>query len=337
LDYIERELLTFVKRFPFSTPEFLRDRLVAKHKIMTKGEFENAYVNLRHRGEIYEPRPGRVEATRGRRVFTSEGELKPEGKQVKIKFVKPKIYKSKAKLIKRKYVEGYQCRVCGKWLKRDWQQHKLLKCPKCGRKTYYGKPVLVKATKKYQRVTKHYRTLLKHVDPARVGTPGISVAKWPAPPPKPPVVSEIAETKRKHRKREEYRGSSGASEAGHKSWETRRKRGWTPKSDKKPKTLAFKGQVRVPKERVAGFRSWASRRGRVLVGFYRDKAGEVRPVTKSMREFRRAKVVRKPRRLQKIKPKKSWKLPPRVIRPKHTNTIFVPRKNRKKKRVGRCH
>lgn len=418
MGYLESELLKFIKRFPFSTPEFLQDRIVNRHKIMTKGEFESSLKNLKRYGEIYEPRPGRIEARYGRRVYTSEGELKREGKLVKIKFPKPKILKSKAKLVKRKYVEGYQCANCGKWFKRPWTDRRLTTCPKCGaheivkaatfdRKSVRletqlqlldhniqfrnksiadvknklaqyrhdgdiqntrtferklkkatnaldvvtqkrasvqgrlekleGKRVLKKAYKKYQRTTKHYRALLKYVDPSRVGVPGITVAKWPAPPPKP-TAGTIVE-KKKHRKRVEYRGSADATEAGKRSWETRKQHGWKPKAEtKKPQTLKIKGKVRLSKMEIAGYKSWASRHGRVLVGFYRDEDKKVKPITKSVREVTRARLVKKPRKFQAVQPKnkKPWKLPPRVIKPKHQATINIKdkAKRRKNKRIS---
>jgi DNA-directed RNA polymerase subunit RPC12/RpoP len=378
---------------------------------MTKGEFERSLQNLKRYGEIYEPRPGRIEARYGRRVYTSEGELKPKGKQVKIKMEKQKIYKSKAKLIKRKYVEGYQCADCGKWFKRPWADRRLTTCPKCGaRETVKaaafdresvrletqlemldrniqfrsksiadiknqlnqyqhdadkqnirvferklkkatgaldvvaqkrasvqgrlekleGKRVLKRAYKKYQRTTKHYRALLKYVEPSRVGMPGITVAKWPAPPPKPTAGTIIEKKKPKHRKRVEYRGSTDASEAGKRSWETRKKRGWKPKAEtKKPQTLQIKGKVRLSQMEIAGYKSWASRRGRVLVGFFKDEDGKVKPLTKSVREVKRERIVKKPRKFQPVKPnRKPWKLPARVTRLKHQPSIDAKQKKR---------
>lgn len=344
MDYLEIELLAFIKRFPFSTPEFLQDRMVDKHKIMTKGEFAKALYQLESKREIYEPRPGRIEATYGRtRVFTSEGELKLKGKQVKLKMTKPKDYKSKVKIIKRKWVEGYQCESCGKWSARDWSKRGLQKCPKCGArsykvvsksgKTYYRKPVLKPAYKKYQRATKHLKALIQYVDPSRVGAPGISVARWGLPPPKPEALLEKQE-RRKHRKRVDYRGSSDASKAGKQSWETRRKSGWKPKE--KPKTLTIKGgHVKLSKSQIAGFRAHASRKGRVLVGFFKDKKGEVRPITKSLGEINRGKIVKKPKRFQSVKPKgkKPWSLPRKVFRPKNAPIVFVDERKKGKKKV----
>lgn len=412
MDYVTTELLTFIKRFPFSTKEFLSDRLVKQRRVMTKGEFEQALDKLYRDSEIYEPSPGRFEASYGKHQYSAEGEIK--GKQVKIKFVKPKVLKSRVKLIKRKYVEGYQCGNCGKWFRRDWSQKRLVTCPKCGERetlkaAYYdkrsaklekqlksydvlisnvnrelynlrnqlaqakhdgdrdleresngkirkatakvhqltetrtrlqtqwekfeSKHLLKKAYKKYQRTTKHYKTLLKYIEPTRVGKPGITVAKWPPPPPKLMATSEVETKKPKHRKRAEYTGSTEATSAGKRSWETRRKHGWKPKETSvKPKTLT--GNVRLSKTEIAGYKSWASRRGRVLVGFYRDKDGEVRPITKSVREVSRQRIVKQPRKFQGVKPKKSkkWKLPSRVIRSsKHAHVIDVKNKTRKKK------
>jgi len=375
---------------------------------MTRGEFEHALDTLYRNSEIYEPAPGRIEATYGHHRYSASGDIKR--KAVKVKFPKPKILKSKVKLIKRKYVEGYQCGDCGKWFKRDWNQRRLTTCPKCGghetlKAAYYdkrsaklekqlksydvkianvnrglrdlkdqlsrakhdgdrdlereangkikkaaanadkltevrvrlqkqwerleSKHLLKKAYKKYQRTTKHYKTLLKYIEPTRVGKPGLTVAKWPPPPPKPMAVTEVEKKKLKHRKRAEYTGSQDATSAGKQSWETRRKHGWKPKgTHAKPKTLT--GNVRLSKTEIAGYKSWASRRGRVLVGFYR-KDGEVRPITKSLREVARKKVVKQPRKFNSVKPKKKWKLPPRVIRPKRDVGIDVKNKTRKKK------
>lgn len=415
LDYVETELLTFVKRFPFSTREYLSDRLVKQRKIMTKSEFEIALDKLYRGEEIYEPSPGRIEATYGKRhQYNASGDV--EKKQVKIKFVKPKVLKSKVKLIKRKYVQGYQCGNCGKWFRRDWIQKRLITCPKCGKhetlkaayydkrsakleaqlkkydvsiaqvnkslfhwknelqksEPHYGvegdpahvresnsaikkatkkldvlqdtrarlaaqwerlekKHLLKKAYKKYQRTTKHYKTLLHYVEPTRVGKAGITVAKWPPPPPKLLAAGEEIVKKPKHRKRAEYRGSTDAKTAGDKSWETRRKHGWKPKEEQvKPKTLT--GNVRLSKSRIAGYKSWAARQGRMLVGFYKDKSGEVRPITKSAREVSRMKVVAHPKRFHNVKPRRKWRLPAPRYKPKHTTAIDVRNKTRKKKR-----
>lgn len=334
MNYLEQELFEFVKRFPFSTPEFFQDRIVNKHKVMTKDEFEEAYKSLMRQQLIYEPRPGRVDLTRGRRVFTAEGDAKRHGKAVKLKFPKPKLYKSKAKLITRKHVEGYQCRACGKWVKREWKLRRLRKCPKCGRKTYYGKPALEPVTKKYQRATRYFRTLLKYVDPQRVGRHDITVASWPPLPPGPEAVREIEKPKRKHVKREEYRGSEKAKAAGKQSWEKRLEHGWKPKQKLIPPKIIIKGKVKLTATQIAGYKAHASRNGRVLVGFYKDEEGKVRPVTKSIRELKRAKVVKHPRALRPVRPRTQIALRPSS---EERGIFIIPKKKHARKSLRKRH
>jgi len=180
---------------------------------------------------MYAPWLGSVEDSHGR-LFTSSGE-KPRTIQIRIKIVKLKICKSKVKLIKRKYVQGYKCRVCHKWVKHDWKLSSLRKCPKCGKISYHGKQVLQKTTKLYERTTKHYKILLKYVEPSRVGKPGLTVTRYSEPPPKSNAIKEVPAVKRrKHMKRAEYTGSAEASRAGKQSWETRRQHGWKPKAQR---------------------------------------------------------------------------------------------------------
>lgn len=185
VDQLEQEIYRFVKRFPFSKPEFVEDRIVNKHKLMTKTEFSGAMKRLCQRGDLYEPRPGFISVTFGRRPtrrFDEEGHVvKVKAVKVKVKDSKQKIMKSHVKLIKRKYVQGYKCRNCGKWIRRSWALTKPRKCPKCKTTKYYSKPVLLKAIKLYQRPTKLYRILIGYVEPSRVGKPGVTVARWKLP------------------------------------------------------------------------------------------------------------------------------------------------------------
>lgn len=322
VDQLEQEIYQFVKRFPFSKPEFVEDRIVNKHKLMAKTEFSGAMKRLCQRGDLYEPRPGFISVTFGRRPirrFDEEGNVvKVKAVKVKVKDSKQKIMKSHVKLIKRKYVQGYKCQNCGKWIRRSWALTRPRKCPKCKTTKYYGKPVLQKAIKLYQRPTKLYRILIGYVEPSRVGKPGVTVARW-----KLPLTSEEKEImgiwvlekgkwrfkkfKRKHMEREEYRGSAAATAAGKKAWETRRQQGWKGKGELRRELTAPLPTATLPenmtKTQFAVFKSWATRRGNIIVGFYKDEQGTTRPITKSLSELRRKRLIKKHRGLRPIKPK----------------------------------
>lgn len=323
VDQLEQEIYRFVKRFPFSKPEFVEDRIVNKHKLMTKTEFSGAMKRLCQRGDLYEPRPGFISVTFGRRPtrrFDEEGHVvKVKAVKVKVKDSKQKIMKSHVKLIKRKYVQGYKCQNCGKWIRRSWALTRPRKCPKCKTTKYYGKPVLLKAIKLYQRPTKLYRILTGYVEPSRVGKPGVTVARWKL----PELTSEEKEImgiwvlekgkwrfkrfKRKHMEREEYRGSAAATAAGIKAWETRRRQGWKGKGELRREFTATLPTATLPeymtKTQFAVFKSWATRRGNIIVGFYKDEQGTTRPITKSLSELRRKRIIKKSRGLRPIKPK----------------------------------
>jgi hypothetical protein len=61
-------------------------------------------------------------------------------------------------------------------------------------------------------------------------------------------------------------------------------------------------RLRLKKMQIAGFKAKASKDGRVLVGFYKDKDGKTKPVTRSARELNRKKVVKNPKRFHTVSP-----------------------------------
>jgi predicted Zn-ribbon and HTH transcriptional regulator len=323
VDQLEQGIYQFVRRFPFSKPEFVEDRIVNKHKLMTKTEFSGAMRRLVQRGDLYEPRPGFVSVTFGRRPtrrFDEGGQVvKAKAIKIKVKDSKQKVSKSHVKLIRRKYVQGYKCRKCGKWVRRSWALRRLQKCPKCKTTKYYGKPVLLKVTKLSQRPTKLYRILIRYVEPSRVGRPGVTVARW-----KPPELTSEETSglwmqfkrglKRKHMKREEYRGSVVASAAAIKSWETRRRQGWKGKGELRRELSMLRRRAReepleplnmeAVKAVLAAAKSLATKRGSTIVGFYKDEQGTTRPITKPLSELRRQRIIKKPKEFIPIKPKR---------------------------------
>lgn len=236
----EKEVKEYVKRFPFNRMEFYEDRLVHRQRLMTSSEFSAALNNLLRRGELYEPRAGYIETTEYVKTLPKN--------PVKLKQInpikkKPKILKSKVKLTKRRVIEGYVCRACGKWVKLSWAKRRPSKCKKCGKKMYYGKPVLKKQTTFKEKKTKFWKTLFEPVPGrvggplliSRVGKPRLSVARFAEPPPKPETVAAKPK-KPKHIPRVQFRGSQRAHDAGLQAWRTRRKQGWRGKRE----ILAFR-------------------------------------------------------------------------------------------------
>ncbi len=53
----------------------------------------------------------------------------------------------------------------------------------------------------------------------------------------------------------------------------------------------------------AALKAWATRRKRVAVGFYKDERDETRPITKTVGELNRKKVVLKPREFRGVEPR----------------------------------
>jgi len=62
-------------------------------------------------------------------------------------------------------------------------------------------------------------------------------------------------------------------------------------------------RLRLKKMQIAGFLAHASAKRRILVGFYRDESGKIRPVTKSAVEVRRKKVVKHGKQFKGVKPR----------------------------------
>jgi hypothetical protein len=270
MDAVEQEIMHFVKRFPFNSLDFYRRLLVRQQHKMTDSELAEGLRRLSHRGLVYEPRPGVFDST----AF-KDPEIVKQTRQGKMRAVhpakkpkkKPKILKSKVKIVKRRRVEGYECRACGKWVRRSWSKRRLRKCPRCGKKMYYGKPVLKKQYRTTEKHTKFWKSIFvpiegrfgKPIRKERVGKQGIVAARWKEPPPKPTVIAAPL-----HMKRSEFKGSAKARNAAYKAWETRRKQGWMGKGE-------IARLFRIVERR---------RDERRIIAFRKDKrTGKTRPIT----------------------------------------------------------
>ena len=85
-------------------------------------------------------------------------------------------------------------------------------------------------------------------------------------------------------------------------------------------------KLRLKKMQIAGFKAKASKDGRVLVGFFKDKDGKTKPVTRSARELNRTKVVKNSKKFGNVKPKGGrtvWEIR-RVFFSKGVHTISAP-------------
>lgn len=103
-------------------------------------------------------------------------------------------------------IQGYKCRKCGAFFEHDWRMKKPKQCFSCGRTTYYGRSVLVKATRVVPKTLWHIiydPTMPRSVVPPKKRERG-----------RPRV----------HLTREQYKGSNKASEAAKKAWASRRAR-----------------------------------------------------------------------------------------------------------------
>jgi len=67
-------------------------------------------------------------------------------------------------------------------------------------------------------------------------------------------------------------------------------------------------KLRLKKMQVAGYKANAARDGRVLVGFYKDKDGKTKPLTRSIREINRKKVVKHGKQFRGVNPSNVSKL-----------------------------
>jgi rRNA maturation endonuclease Nob1 len=274
---VEQEIMEHVKRFPFNPLAFYSRLLVKKQRKMTEYELAEGIKRLEQRGLIYEPRPGYYEGTAHRGI--SIVERGGEGKMRAIHQVKKKqkILKSKVKLIKRRRIQGYECKACGKWIKRSWEKRPLSKCPKCGRKSYYGKPVFKEVEHFTEKPTKFMKVLFQRVE-KRLGGPIIrqrvhkhrltATRMFAAPQEeRPREEAIIVRPKAKHMKQEEYRGSQEARDAARQAWDTRRARGWLGKAE----AVQIFRALELRHER---------RNERRIIAFRKDKrTGKTHPIT----------------------------------------------------------
>jgi len=237
MDNLESQVLDYVTRFPFNTVDFYEDRIVHHQRVMTASEFQASLKNLREKGEVYEPRPGYYEPTASLKDKDSAVERgKPQMREMIPVKKKAKVPKAHVRIMVRRDVEGYTCRNCGKWINRPWDKPRLRKCPKCGKKTYYGTPVLKKDYRHVEKRTNHWRKLFEPIlgrrsgviNKERVGKAGMTAAALPMPKPKPEAVMVKPKSgyRGKHVKRDkkdpEY--EKHASHAGHLAWQSRREK-----------------------------------------------------------------------------------------------------------------
>jgi hypothetical protein len=289
----EKEVFDYVKRFPFNTEHFYEDRLVRNQRKMTQSEFQEAMNNLLASNRLSQPRPGYYELTE---LLKDEAmQAKPKMREMRPLKTKPKVLKGHVTIMRRRDVEGYECRNCHKFIMRPFSKCRLQKCPKCGKKTYYGKPALQKAYMRTERRTRGWRKIFEPilgrmrgvVNIERVGKPQISAAALPMPSPKPEAVTPKVIAAPSQKRKSGYRGQHvkrGSPEyyevmhgAANEMWATRRK-----------KLKKHVGKV-----------------VRQVTGFFRDKEKKVHPITVKTRARKQAIKPRSKR--FKVKPKKKLK------------------------------
>ena len=289
----EKEVLDFVKRFPFNTEHFYEDRLVRNQRLMTQTEFQEAMKNLLANNRLTQPRSGYYEPTE---LLKDEAmQVKPKVREMRPLKTRPKVLKGHVTIMRRRDVEGYECRNCHKFIKRPFSKRRLQKCPKCGKKTYYGKPALQKAYMRTERRTRGWRKIFEPIlgrmrgviNIERVGKPQVSAAALPMPSPKPEAVTPKVIAAQSQKRKSGYRGQHvkrGSVEyhevmhgAATKMWATRRKK--------------LKKHVRKVVRQVTGF--------------FRDKEKKVHPVT--VKTLKRQAIKPSSKRFN-VKPKKKLKV-----------------------------
>jgi len=291
----EKEVFDYVKRFPFNTEHFYEDRLVRNQRLMTQTEFQEAMKNLLANNRLTQPRSDYYEPTE---LLKDEAmQVKPKVREMRPLKTRPKVLKGHVTIMRRRDVEGYECRDCHKFIKRPFSKRPLRKCPKCGKKTYYGKPALQKAYMRTEKRTRGWRKIFEPIlgrkrgviNIERVGKPQISAAALPMPPPKPEAVTPKIIAAPAQKRKSGYRGQHakrGSAEyhevmhgAANKMWATRRQ-----------KLKKHVGKV-VNK----------------AVGFFRDKDKKVHPITVKTRKRQTSKIKPRSKRFR-VKPKKKLKV-----------------------------
>jgi hypothetical protein len=283
----EKEVLDYVKRFPFNTEHFYEDRLVRNQRLMTQTEFQEAMKNLLANNRLTQPRSGYYEPTE---LLKDEAmQVKPKVREMRPLKTRPTVLKGHVTIMRRRDVEGYECRNCHKFIKRPFSKRPLRKCPKCGKKTYYGKPALQKAYMRTEKRTRGWRKIFEPIlgrkrgviNIERVGKPQVSAAALPMPPPKPEAGAPKVIAAPKHKSG--YRGQHvkrGSTEY-HQTMQSAAKKMWVTRRLKK-----HVGKV-VKK----------------AVGFFRDKDKKVHPITVKTRKRQAIKPRSKRFRVEPKKPK----------------------------------
>jgi len=311
----------FIRRNPYTTRLLAKDHLVfAKQPKMTPDKFDDNLNNLIKQGYVFEPRSGILATTS--QVLPSE--LVPEkrkGKAVRLKFPKTRIYKAHAVIVKRKYIQGYKCRKCGHFTDYPWEKRKIRKCQNCGLTTYYGKLVLVKSERVVEKLTKKGREFRK-------------IAKESAWKIKMPTLTDLGykseDVLSEHFDRVEAEKELHAARVvgDDKPYVIRqcynpidRKTYWYIVHDKTLPKISLpqprgRGRPRIKhltrekyvgseKAKDAAHKAWITRRAKkqVVVGFYKDRHKKTRPITKTIGELTRTKVIQQPRTFKGVRPK----------------------------------
>ncbi len=74
----------------------------------------------------------------------------------------------------------------------------------------------------------------------------------------------------------------------------------------KPKTISILDapkKLGISKGSISAHKAIATRNDKVVVGFFKDTDGKIKPITKSLRSLNRKKVIKKPRKVKPVSPK----------------------------------
>lgn len=318
---IQRLIWAFVRVNPSTPLEIARARLVHADRKMTLSEFQSALEKMKDEKIIFQSKHERLKAVaRPRKLFVSEPEL--ERKPVRLKFPKMRVHKGKVKLVRRRYIQGNKCRRCGHFINRAWDLRILRKCPVCNRQKYYGKPILVRAERVEEKLTKKGKQFYKLARESgwRIVKPTLKQLSI-----KPSQVVE------KHEKLTDAELAINLLRMAGDDRPFRLVHAYEPKSPgiywfiihdpTLPRVTLPKprgrGRPRVhlrredyrgsQKASEAAKKAWDTRRGRVAVGFFKDEKDRTRPITKPVSELKRKKIIRKPKKFRGVQPRKTKK------------------------------
>jgi len=318
----ERLLWAFIRVNPNCPEVVAKDQIVDVEKKMTVEQFDKSLNHLLKQKHLKKHSSNKLTVT-SRTPPINFGYIEsPHREAVRLKFPKTRTHKAHAVIIKRKYIEGYKCRKCGAFIDRAWSKPRIRKCRSCGVKTYYRKSALVKSLRTEEKLTKKGKQLIKVARESawKIKMPTLKELKI-----NPDQIVDDFQVKS-----EAQRTLDGLRKAGDdKPYRilqardsARRKTLWfiiydptLPKAELPRPRMRGRPRVHLKREKYPGskkasdaaHKAWATRRTRkeqVTVGFYKDNQNRTRPLTKSVAELNRKKIIREPKKFKGVRPKK---------------------------------